>query len=164
MLRSVATRFITSGVVMTGGLFAVGSAALFAAPTPAFAGVQCPTAAPVVCIIPASGVTNHEVVKVVVKTGVPNANVAITECNHNLAGGDTAACDSNAADFGKPGGPMIATANANGKVVFEYKVLVSATKALGDGNCSPGGDTCFIVAANPVSQAPYANPAFFTTA
>jgi hypothetical protein len=163
MFRSAATRIITSGAIMTAGLFAVVTAGLSVAPAPAFAGTLCPGPAPVVCVIPSTSVTNHEVLKVIVKTGVANAPIAITECNPAVFTGDSSACNSNAEDFNQPGGPMIMTGNAAGKAVFEYKVLVSATKDVGDGLCAPGGSTCAIVAANAQTEEPYANPVPFET-
>jgi hypothetical protein len=148
---------------MTAGLFAVVTAGLTVAPTSAFAGTLCPGPAPVVCVIPSASITNHEVVKVVVKTGSANAPIAITECNPAVFTGDTSACNSNALQLNKPGGPMIMTGNANGKAIFEYTVLVSSTKDVGDGPCAPGGSTCAIVAANAQTQVPYANPVPFET-
>jgi hypothetical protein len=118
------------------------------------------------CVKPNTGVTNHESLRVVVKDPAsPNTEIAITECNHNLPGGDMNACDSNASDLNKPGGPALAMTDATGTAIFPaYKARVSLTKKVGDTFCSPGGDTCFILAAN-VSTMTQLNvpPAPFTT-
>jgi hypothetical protein len=115
------------------------------------------------CITPSSGLANKQVVSVVVRA-TPSTEIAVTECNSNLAGGDSNACNSDPSDLGKPGGPMLAETGPNGNARISYKVLVSATKAVGDGNCLPGGDTCFLVAASVANQTPVANPTPFTTA
>lgn len=151
-----------AGLVGTGGVLVASGAA------PAWAGAFCPgsTASPNVCARPTTAIVNRQFVQVVV-WGPASTTIAVTECNPNLAGGDAAACDSNPADLNKVGGPKLATTNAAGKAVVQYRVRVSSTKPVGDGNCVAGGDTsgvpCFLVAAVVATQAPIANPVPFFT-
>jgi hypothetical protein len=162
------SRVIFSAGLAMGGLVGTGTVLVASGAAPAFAGSFCPSSsAPIVCVSPTTGVTNHEFLKVVVRT-TPNTSIAITECNHNLAAQDPNSCDQNIADVGKPGGPKIGTTDATGKVSFSYQVRVTLNpaKPIGDGQCAPGGDTCFIIAAVVATQQPVAatnNPTPFTT-
>ena len=135
---------------------------LLAEAAPASASAGCPTTSPILCVNPSTALVNKQVVSVVVRS-TPNTEIAVTECNSNLAGNDPNTCDQNPADLGKPGGPMLASVGAKGNARLSYKVLVSSTKAVGDGNCLPGGDTCFLIAADVATQTPVANPTPFTT-
>ena len=119
---------------------------------------------------PTAAIVNHQVVTVIVRGAPANDTIAVTECNENLAGGDPNACNDNPADLGKPGGPALATTNARGRAEVQYKVLVSSTKPVGDGNCLAGGDSsgvpCFLIAADVATEMPLSvagNPAPFTT-
>jgi hypothetical protein len=165
MRNAKVSRIIATAAIATGGLLG-GGGLLLSGATAASATGSCP-AAPILCITPSSGVLNHQVVSVVVRTGVPNETVAVTECNAGVAGGDPNACDSNPGDLGKPGGPKLATTNGLGTARLTYKVRVSSTKPVGDGNCLAGGDTsgvpCFLIAADISTQQPVANPSPFTT-
>ncbi len=91
----------------------------------------------------------------------------MTECNPNLLANDSNACDNNPGDLNKAGGPALATTNGAGKAVLQYKVRVSSTKPVGDGNCLSGGDSsgvaCFLVAASVSTQTQIANPRPFST-
>lgn len=147
----------SGGIVGVGGVLVTGAA-------PAWAGTQCPGPGPALCITPNSNLTNKQVVHVVVWTGTASAGpVVVTECNPAVANGDQAACNSNANDLNKPGGPKFADTNSKGKAAMYYTVRVSSTKDVGDGLCAPG-DTCFLVAANPQTQQLVAGPTPFTTA
>ncbi len=166
MFRSGMSRAIASACIAVSALAGVGGLVVAgAAPAGAQGGACNP--APLLCIIPSAAIVNHQVVKVIVKTGIPDETIAVTECNVNVAGGDPNACNSNPADLGKPGGPALATTNAVGRAHLEYKVLVSSTKMVGDGYCLAGGDTsgipCFLIAADISTEQPVANPAPFTT-
>ncbi len=165
MRNARVSRIIATAAIATGGLLG-GGGMLLSGAAPAGANSSCPSA-PVLCITPSATILNHQVVSVVVRTGVPNETIAVTECNANLAGSDPNACDQNPADLGKPGGPKLATTGGKGTARISYKVLVSSTKPVGDGNCLPGGDTsgvpCFLIAADISTQMPVANPTPFTT-
>jgi hypothetical protein len=161
MRHASISRFIACAAVATGGLLG-GGGLLLAGAAPASASTSCSTTGPILCITPSTGLVNKQVVSVVVRA-TPNTEIAVTECNSNLATNDSNACDSNPADLGKPGGPMLAQTGGKGNARISYKVLVSATKAVGDGNCLPGGDTCFLLAASVSTQTPVANPTPFTT-
>jgi hypothetical protein len=115
-------------------------------------------------VSPTTGVTNREALSVSVHMAAPGTEVAIVECNVNLAGGDSNACNQNPADLGKPGGPALAVTNSGGYAAISYKVLVSATKAIGDGTCAPGGDTCFVLVASVATMMPLGAPVPFSTA
>jgi hypothetical protein len=161
MRNASISRFIACTAIATGGLLGGGGLLLTGA-APASASGTCPTTNPILCITPSSGLIDKQAVSVVVRA-TPNTEIAVTECNSNLAGNDPNACDSNPADLGKPGGPMLALTGPNGNARITYKVLVSSTKAVGDGNCLPGGDTCFLLAASVSTEMPVANPTPFTT-
>jgi hypothetical protein len=161
MFRSGISRAIASATVAVGALAGVGGLVIAGA-TPAYAGPGC-SPAPLVCITPNTGLVQHQIVKVVVK-GPASTEIAVTECNSNVTMGDANACNQNPSMLNKAGGPMLAATDANGRAVLHYKVLVSATKAVGDGLCTPGGDTCFLIAASVSSMMPVANPSPFTTA
>ena len=135
---------------------------LLAQAAPAGASAGCPTTSPILCVNPSTGLVNKQAVSVVVRAA-PNTEIAVTECNSALATNDPNACDQNPADLNKPGGPMLASTGAKGNARLTYKVLVSSTKPVGDGNCLPGGDTCFLIAAQVSNQTPVANPVPFTT-
>jgi hypothetical protein len=165
MLRMKVSRIACSALFVAGGFAGVGGLLLTGA-APAGALTPSCNPSPLVCITPNAAIVNHQIVKVIVK-GPASTEIAVTECNSNVAGGDANACDSNPADLGKPGGPALTMTNARGRGVVEYKVLVSSTKPVGDGNCLPGGDSsgvpCFLIAASVSTQQPVANPAPFTT-
>ncbi len=161
MRHASVSRFIACAAIATGGLLG-GGGLLLAGAAPASASAACPTTNPILCVNPSTGLVNKQVVSVVVRA-TPGTEIAVTECNSNLATQDPNACDQNPADVGKPGGPMLAKTGSKGNARLSYKVLVSSTKAVGDGNCEPGGDTCFLIAANVSTQEPVANPAPFTT-
>jgi hypothetical protein len=160
MFRSGMSRAIASATIAVGALAGVGGLVIAGA-TPAYAGSGC-SPAPVVCITPATGLVQHQIVKVVIK-GPASTEIAVTECNSAVATGDHNACNQNSSMLNRAGGPMLALTDSTGKAVLHYKVLVSATKAVGDGLCTPGGDTCFLLAAGVSSMMPVANPAPFTT-
>jgi hypothetical protein len=165
MLRTKVSRIACSALFVAGGLVGVGSSLITGA-TSAGALTTC-NPAPLMCLTPSAAIVNHQMIMVVVQTGVPHETIAVTECNVGVAGGDPNACDSNPADLGKPGGPMLATTGGKGTARLSYKVKVSSTKPVGDGNCLPGGDSsgvpCFLIAADISTQQPVANPAPFTT-
>ena len=161
MRHASVSRFIACAAIATGGLLG-GGGLLLAGAAPASASTACSTTGPILCITPNSGLVDKQVVSVVVRA-TPNTEIAVTECNSGVAASDPNACDSNPADLGKPGGPMLAETGGKGNARISYKVLVSSTKPVGDGNCLPGGDTCFLVAASVSTQAPVANPTPFTT-
>jgi hypothetical protein len=161
MRNASVSRIIACAAIAMGGLIGGGGMLLTGA-SPASASASCPTTGPLLCITPSTGLVNKQVVSVVVRAA-PNTEIAVTECNSNLATNDPNACDQNPSDLNKPGGPMLASTGAKGNARLSYKVLVSATKAVGDGNCLPGGDTCFLIAASVASQTPVANPTPFTT-
>ena len=155
MLRLSAVRVILGALLVMGGIV---TAAL-----PASAGTSCSGTAPLVCVIPNTGVAKHSFVKVVVLTTTPGTAIQITECNPALSTADQAAC--NTTRVGKSGGIFTATTNAKGKAVFyTYPVLISAKTALGDGFCLTGGGatgTCWIQAQTtgatptPIAQASF---------
>ena len=165
MRNTHVSRIIACAAFATGGLLGGGGLLLTGA-TAASASASCPTTSPILCVTPSAGLVNKQVVSVVVRAA-PNTEIAVTECNANLAGGDSNACDQNPADLGKPGGPMLALTGAKGNARLSYKVLVSSTKPVGDGNCLPGGDSsgvpCFLIAASVATEMPVANPTPFTT-
>jgi hypothetical protein len=161
MRNASVSRIIACAAIATSGLIG-GGGILLAEAGPASASMNCSTTGPILCINPSTGLTNKQAVSVVVRAA-PNTEIAVTECNSNLAGNDPNACDQNPADLNKPGGPMLAMTGGKGNARISYKVLVSSTKAVGDGNCLPGGDTCFLIAAQVSNQTPVANPAPFTT-
>jgi hypothetical protein len=109
-------------------------------------------------VIPNTAVAKHSLVKVVVKT-TPNTAIQITECNPKFPGPpvDQAACET--ARAGRAGGIFTGTTGATGKIIFEYPVLISATTAVGDGNCLTGGNVCWIQAqtstGTPITQASF---------
>jgi hypothetical protein len=151
--RLMIPRILFSGVVVACGLL-VSTLPASAAP--------CTSAC--LRVTPTTGVTNHEVLSVRLHMAGGAMEVAFVECNSNLATGDSMACNETPADLNKPGGPKIAETSASGYVSVHYKALVSMAKAIGDGNCLPGGDTCFIVAASVATMEPLGNPVPFTTA
>ena len=161
MRHASVSRFIACAAIATGGLLG-GGGLLFTGAVPASASPSCPTTNPNLCVTPSAGLVNKQAVAVVVRA-TPGTEIAVTECNVNLAGSDPNACNQNPADVGKPGGPMLAKTGGQGNARLSYKVLVSSTKPVGDGNCEPGGDTCFLIAANVATQEPVANPVPFTT-
>jgi hypothetical protein len=165
MLRSGITRAIASALFAASGLVLVGGVVITGA---APAGAQTPCPGGDLCITPSSGLVNHQSVEVVVKGKKANANeeIAVTECNANLAESDPDACNSSASDLGKPGGPALAETNARGNATISYKVLVSSKKAVGDGFCAPdgnGGEPCFLIAASVSTEEPITNPGAFST-
>jgi hypothetical protein len=161
MRNAHVSRIIACAAFATGGLLGGGGLLLTGA-GPASASPSCDTTGPILCIIPSTGLVNKQAVSVVVRAA-PNTEIAVTECNAGVAASDPNACDSNPADLGKPGGPMLAQTGGKGNARITYKVLVSATKPVGDGNCLPGGNTCFLLAAAVATQTPVANPTPFTT-
>ena len=161
MRNTRVSRIVACAAFATGGLLGGGGLLLTGA-TAASASTSCATGSPILCINPSTGLVNKQVVAVVVRA-TPNTEIAVTECNSGVASSDPNACDSNPSDLGKPGGPMLAETGAKGNARLSYKVLVSSTKAVGDGNCLPGGDTCFLIAASVANQEPVANPTPFTT-
>jgi hypothetical protein len=137
---------------------------VIAGASPAAAAVCSPN--PIVCITPSAGLVNKQTVQVIVK-GPASTEIAVTECNSNIESQDPDACNQNPSDLNHAGGPALAMTNAAGKAVLEYRVLVSTTRPVGDGNCLPGGDTsevpCFLIAASVSSEMPVANPTPFFT-
>ncbi len=165
MFRSGISRAIASACIAVSALVGVGGLVVAgAAPAGAQDGDCNP--APLVCIHPSAAIVNKQLIKVIVKAS-PNEEIAVTECNAGLAGGDSNACNSNPSDLGRAGGPALALTNSVGRAHLEYKVLVSTTRPVGDGNCLPGGDSsgvpCFLIAADVSTQQPIANPVPFTT-
>jgi hypothetical protein len=117
------------------------------------------------CINPNAGLLNHQAVSVVVRAA-PHETLAVTECNAGVAGGDTNACQESPSTLGKPGGPVLVTTGGKGTARVSFKVLISSTKAVGDGLCAPGGNggaPCFLIAADISTMQPVANPTPFTT-
>jgi hypothetical protein len=165
MLRTKVSRIACSTLFVAGGFAGVGGLLLTGA-APAGAQMGACNPSPLLCITPDAAIVHHQLVKVIIK-GPASTEIAVTECNANVTGGDANACNSNPADLGKPGGPALTETNANGRGVVEYRVLVSSVKMVGDGYCLPGGDSsgvpCFLIAASVSTQQPVANPAPFTT-
>jgi hypothetical protein len=55
-----------------------------------------------------------------------DTEIAVTECNVNLAMDDPNACNSNPADVGKSGGPAITPTSATGNATLGYWDRVSS--------------------------------------
>lgn len=163
MRNARVSRIIASAAFATGGLLG-GAGLLLSGASPASASM-CPTTAGTLCINPSAGLVNHQAASVVVRAA-PHETIAITECNANLAGGDQNACQESPSTLGKPGGPILVTTGGKGTARLSFKVLISSTKAVGDGFCAPGGNggaPCFLIAADISTMQPVAGPTPFST-
>jgi hypothetical protein len=163
MRNARVSRIIACAAFATGGLLG-GGGLLLSGASPASAST-CPSTPGTLCINPNAGLVNHQTVMVVVRAA-PHETIAVTECNAGVAGGDANACQESPSTLGKPGGPVLATTGGKGTARVKFKVLVSSTKAVGDGLCAPGGNggaPCFLIAADISTMQPVANPTPFTT-
>ena len=136
MFRSGISRVLVSARFVAGGFAGVGGLLITGA-TPALASGpnDCPPST--MCVTPTAD--RHQVVTVIVRGAPANDTIAVTECNENLAGAATRTCATITQPTLASRGVSPATTNARGRAEVQYKVLVSSTKPVGDGNCLAGG-------------------------
>jgi len=173
MLRNRSFRLIVAGGALAGGM--LGGAALGLSATAGAAGGPATSAKPDIVAGSVASLATGAQTKVLWKNlalipGYTSGKgaIAITECNPAVLAMDQFACNQNPLTLGQPGGPYLATGNANG-TGGDAKVFVVAadpfnpfgvqTGAVGDGG--PGscvvGALCYISvsSSNPLSPVEY---------
>jgi len=110
------------------------------------------TVKPDIVAASAAGSPSGAAIKVSIKgTGLPKGKgeIAVSECNPGVLGGDPLACNQNPANLGLPGGPYLGNVNGSGNSTVKMAVV---SGAVGDGSCSAGELCYLVVVENPTTS------------